>query len=300
MAKIELAGEIRIIPIEKIDVLNTRERNSRVFEEVVNNIKTLGLKKPITVTPRKGKDDEDRYLLICGEGRLKAFKALDATTIPARVITVSDEQAFIMSLVENIARSKRDALDMVREIARLRDKGYNQKEIGEKVELGTSYVSGVLTLLQKGEEKLLIAVEKKQISIAAAMTIANAGEDDKAMQSALQEAYESGDLRGGKLKCVRKLIEKRKTNGKPLVRPKSDDGKGVTSSTLVRAFQQEVDRQRLMVKKAEYVEHRLLFIVGALRELHSDENFTNLLLAQNMETMPKVLSNRVWSESRSV
>jgi ParB family chromosome partitioning protein len=297
MAKIELAGEIRIIPIEQIDVLNTRERNSKVFEEVVNNIKTLGLKKPITVTPRKGPNDEDRFLLICGEGRLKAFKALEATTIPARVIIVSDEQAFIMSLVENIARSKRDALEMVREIGRLRDKGYNPKEIGEKVELGTSYVNGVLTLLQKGEEKLLIAVERKQISIAAAMTIVNAGEDDKAIQNALQEAYESGQLRGGKLKCVRKLIDKRKAKGQPIIKPK-DGEKGITSSSLVRAFQQEVDRKRLMVKKAGYVEQRLLFIVGAFRDLYGDENFTNLLLAQKMETMPKGLSDRVWSESR--
>lgn len=46
-------SEIRMISVDQIDVLNTRERNKKVFEEVVGNIKAIGLKKPITVTPRK-------------------------------------------------------------------------------------------------------------------------------------------------------------------------------------------------------------------------------------------------------
>lgn len=42
-------SEVRMIPIDLIDVLNPRDRNKRVFEEIVGNIKTIGLKKPITV-----------------------------------------------------------------------------------------------------------------------------------------------------------------------------------------------------------------------------------------------------------
>ena len=60
--------ELRMIPLERIDVLNPRERNSRVFEQIVGNIQNIGLKKPIVVTPRQSSDGE-RYLLICGEGR---------------------------------------------------------------------------------------------------------------------------------------------------------------------------------------------------------------------------------------
>ncbi len=45
-------SEIRMIPLDQIDVLNPRERNAKVFGEIVGNIKTLGLKKPISVTPR--------------------------------------------------------------------------------------------------------------------------------------------------------------------------------------------------------------------------------------------------------
>ena len=68
-------AELRMIPLSQIEVLNPRERNSRVFEQIVGNIQSIGLKKPIIVTPRPGNDSE-HFLLICGEGRLKAFKTL--------------------------------------------------------------------------------------------------------------------------------------------------------------------------------------------------------------------------------
>ena len=67
------AGEIRMIAIDHIEVINPRERNSRVFEEIVGNIKTIGLKKPITVTPRAGSNGTEKSLLVCGEGRLRHF-----------------------------------------------------------------------------------------------------------------------------------------------------------------------------------------------------------------------------------
>jgi len=38
--------ELRQIPIDLIEVLNPRERNSQVFAEIVANIKVVGLKKP--------------------------------------------------------------------------------------------------------------------------------------------------------------------------------------------------------------------------------------------------------------
>ena len=124
--------EIRMIPVDQIDILNPRERNSRIFEEVVNNIKAIGLKKPISVTPRKGPNQTERYLLICGEGRLKAFKVLGEEKIPAVVVEVTDDEAFIMSLAENIARVKRRPLEIIAGIEQLREKGYTANQIAEK------------------------------------------------------------------------------------------------------------------------------------------------------------------------
>src|SRR5688572_22035501 len=100
------ARDIRLIPIDRIEVLNTRDRNPDIFSEISENIKEIGLKKPITVTPRPGEDGAERYLLVCGEGRLRTFKENGEQRIPALVVSVSDEDAFVMSLAENIARRR--------------------------------------------------------------------------------------------------------------------------------------------------------------------------------------------------
>jgi ParB family chromosome partitioning protein len=49
-----------------------------------------------------------------------------------------------------------------------------------------------------------------------------------------------------------------------------------------------------MVKKAEATQHRLLFIANALRRLLLDENFSNLLRAEGVDTLPTYLAERVW------
>jgi ParB family chromosome partitioning protein len=207
-------GTLQMIPVERVDVLNPRERNDRVFGEIVGNIKSIGLKKPITVTPRRGADGEERYLLVCGEGRLKAFKALGEAAIPALVIEVSDEDAFIMSLAENIARRQYRPLELLAGIEALRDKGCDKKVIAAKTGLTLEYVHGILTLLRHGEERLLLAVQKGRIPLNAALAIVGAGDDDKAVQAALQDAYETGKLRGKQLLEARRVIERRETLGR--------------------------------------------------------------------------------------
>jgi len=64
------SSNLQMIPIDKIEVLNSRDRNGKVFADIVGNIKNIGLKKPITVTPRTDADGHEKFLLICGEGRL--------------------------------------------------------------------------------------------------------------------------------------------------------------------------------------------------------------------------------------
>lgn len=283
-----------MIPIDQIEVINPRDRNSRVFDEIVGNIRGIGLKKPILVTPRATSSGIEKYLLVCGEGRLKAFRSLGESTIPALVVNVSDEDAFIMSLTENIARRQCRPLELLAGIRQLQERGYAPKAIAEKTGLTPQYVQGILTLLHQGEERLVIAVEKGQIPLNAALTIVGAGDNDEAIQAALQEAYESGKLRGRQLMDARRVIERRKTLGRSANRNMSRSISGVTTSSLVRTYQREVERQKAMVRKAEFTQQRLLFVVGGLRQLLADENFVNLLRAEGLSTLPKYLAERVW------
>lgn len=287
-------SEMRMIPIELIDTLNPRERNTHVFEAIVANIKAIGLKKPITVTIRKRPDGTEHYVLICGEGRVKAFRALGETVIPAMVITVDDEVALIMNLTENIARRRYHPLEAMQGIEQLQKQGYDKKTIAAKTGLRPEYVNGILSLLKNGEERLLVAVAKGRIPLTAALTIVDAGDDNAAVQVALQDAYESGALRGQQLLQARKVIENRQVLGPSVTTGSRRRRVDVTTSSLIRTYQKEVSRQKLMVKKAEFAQQRLLFVTGALRQLLVDENFTTLLRAEGLDTLPKYLSERVW------
>jgi ParB family chromosome partitioning protein len=291
-------ADLQMIPIDRIRVLNPRDRNVQVFEEIVGNIKALGLKKPVTVTPRT--DTTGPYfLLICGEGRLKAFRSLGQTEIPAMVVHVGDEDAFIMSLAENIARRQGRPLELLAGIELLKNQGYDRKTIAQKTALSQEYVSGILQLLENGEERLLVAVERGRIPLNAALVIAGAGPNDKDVQAAMQEAYETGQLRGSQLLQARRIVERRRTWGRSMARNAPRKETNVTSASLIRTYQQEVERQRLMVKKAELVQQRLLFVTEALRQLLADEDFTNLLRAEGLDTLPKYLGDRVWPLGRA-
>ena len=147
-------------------------------------------------------------------------------------------------------------------------------------------------LLEHGEERLLIAVERGQIPISIAVEIAVS--DDEGTQRALHQAYESKKLRGKKLFIARRLIEQRKSKGKALRRGISHKRKkNISADALVRAYKQETGRLKQMVKKANLCEARLLFVVSAMKKLYADENFLNLLRAESLDTLPQYLADKI-------
>ncbi len=283
---------IQMIPVSEIKLLNPRNRNKVKFGEIVSNISRVGLKKPITVSPRT--DGEPGYDLVCGQGRFEAYVALEQTKVPAVVIDVPREDRFIMSLVENIARRQPKALELAHEVRALQGRGYDMTEVARKLDVSVEYISMFMRLLNKGEERLLLAVERGLIPVNVAISIA--GADDEATQRRLTEAYESGKLRGHALTTVRRLLSKRKLRGKTLRANKIERtpaAKSLTTDNLVRAYKKEVQKQAMMVKKARVCETRLTFIQTALRGLFADENFVNLLRAEGLDTLPKYVRDRV-------
>ena len=151
---------VTMVPIGSIEVLNSRDRNMKVFEEIVESIRLIGLKKPITVTQRTDANGEITFVLVCGEGRLNAFRILGETHIPALVVDVSDEDAFIMSLAENIARRGYRPLEILADIELLRDRGYSADLIIQKTGLSPKYVRDIVFLLEQGEERLIEGVQR--------------------------------------------------------------------------------------------------------------------------------------------
>ena len=287
----EPAPEISMIPVHAINVLNPRARNRKVFNELVTSIANLGLKKPITVSRRAG---TNVYDLVCGQGRLEAFIALGQKEIPAIVVDAEEEDCFVMSLVENLARRQHSSIELVREIGVLRQRGYSVPEIAAKTDFTPEYIYAICYLLENGEERLINAVEKGVIPHTVAMEIAKAKEGE--VQTALMEAYENRQLPGNQLLAIRRIIEIRNTSGKSLhgrapglVRNRTR----VTAEVLLRAYRRETERQKALVKKAALAQGRLVFVVNALRRLFADEHFSTLLRAESIQSMPTPLAEKL-------
>lgn len=65
----------------------------------------------------------------------------------------------------------------------------------------------------------------------------------------------------------------------------------------MRAYRQETQRQKLLVKKAQLTENRLLVIISALKQLLQDEHFVTLLRAENLADIPKYLAEKIGDRS---
>jgi ParB family transcriptional regulator, chromosome partitioning protein len=288
--------QVELIPVDRISVINPRARNPKIFKEIVANIAQLGLKRPITVTRRR-ESDGFYYDLICGQGRLEAYRALGQSEIPARIIEAGIEDGAIMGLVENLARRKHRAIDLLQEIEGLKRRGYDDVEIARKTALSLEYVRGVIGLLKNGEHRLLRAVEWGHVPISVALEIAQSS--DAEVQKVLQQAYENKILRGHKLIAAKRLIERRRRQGKGF-RPSGQRYEPPLSpNALIRAYREDVDRKRILIRKATATRDRLIFVTEALRKLLADEGFVTLLRAEGLDTLPKNLADRIqaWKEA---
>ncbi len=285
------AQRVEMVPIDRITIVNPRLRNKKTFKGIVENIAEIGLKRPITVTSRQGTDGP-LYDLVCGQGRLEAFRELGQTEVPALIVTADAEDCLVASLIENCARRQHQAVDLLQDIVGMRERGYSDNEIANMTGLSANYVYSVGRLLARGERRLVSAVEAGYLPISVALEICEA--DDQGVQAALHKAYEDKLLRGRSLIAARRLVEVRRRSGKAatLNRLVVKDSTA-TADDLVKAFQEDTERKRLMIRKTEAIRNRLVFIVEALSQLSNDETFVALLEDEGLETMPSRLAERI-------
>lgn len=112
--------------------------------ELAESIKAQGLMQPVLVRPRA----QGGYELVAGERRWRAARLAGLASVPAVVKPVTDRQASVMALVENLQREDLNPLEEAGALQRLRDEfGLTQEEMAQSVGKSRSAVANALRLL---------------------------------------------------------------------------------------------------------------------------------------------------------
>jgi len=145
------------IEVEKISESKTQARtyfDEKKLSELSESIKKSGVLQPIIVQLL----GSDRYQLIAGERRLRASKAAGLKTIPCLVKDVTDKDAAVLGLVENVQRSQLNTIEEALGYKSLKETyGLNAKEIGLLVGKSRPFIANLLrisNLSQKVQEAL--------------------------------------------------------------------------------------------------------------------------------------------------
>lgn len=133
--------EVIEIPLEKLIVskFNVR-RDPGDISELVESIKAVGVLQPILVRPT----EDDKYEIIVGSRRFAAAKKAGLKTIPAIVKDLSDDEAIIESLTENIQRGDLDLEEIAEAYQTIRRFGWTQAAFAKKIGKSPEWLSKLL------------------------------------------------------------------------------------------------------------------------------------------------------------
>jgi ParB family chromosome partitioning protein len=155
-----------------------REIPAEQLSELADSIRSEGLLQPIVV--RKA---GERFQLIAGERRWRAFQQLKIRSIPARVVEASNASAAALGLIENLQREGLNPIEEAHGYASLiRDFDLTQEIAAERVGKGRASVANALRLLSLDAD-LQGFVAKNLLSVGHAKVLL--GVEDVAQRSLL-------------------------------------------------------------------------------------------------------------------
>ena len=154
-------NEIEISQIEPNPNQPRREFDQEALGELATSIRELGIIQPITLR----KVDGGKYQIIAGERRWRASQLAGLTKIPAYIVTVEDQNAMEMALVENIQREDLNAIEIALAYQHLSDEtGMTQAKISERVGKSRAAVTNYMRLL-KLPAQVQIALKNHEIEM---------------------------------------------------------------------------------------------------------------------------------------
>jgi ParB family chromosome partitioning protein len=274
----------RMVPVAKVQVLNSREREQEQFSDNIRSIESIGLLKPIVVNERPLKKS-GHYEIVCGEGRYLAFKKLGRKKIPAEVIDCDRKTALLYSLVENIARVPPNTMWFAREMKRMKDSGLTTKQLCQIVGKTETYICDYIGLVELGEERLIKGVEQGIFSMTFATIIAKSS--TAVIQNVLMDAFDEGIVNCQNFARARSIINARfdKRNRKG----KSSNPDSYTVKSLVDDITNTTKVKDSYVREARKKENRLLLLLDSIETLFKDKALVDLLRQEALVDRPGLL-----------
>ncbi len=189
----EINYDVTHLPVSEIlkdDKFNCRGAfDIQSLETLAQSIRDSGLQTPITVMPID--QAPYKYKIVCGHRRFAAMKLTRAKTIPAYVRNLSEIEAVIMNLVENIERKNLNIIEEANGLAAIFKQGLLIEDIAKRTQLGRRYVEIRLKLLCL-PKKIQDLAAMDAISISDLKTIIAAydvGKTDQELEQIAENAY---------------------------------------------------------------------------------------------------------------
>ena len=280
-----------MVPVEKIRVINSRNREKDQFDMNVQSIDQVGLLKPIRVNSRFV-SKTGFYELICGEGRLIAHQQLGVKEIKAEVVSVSRKEAYLQSLIENIARTKPGTMDFARELKRLHEEGWTFKQIAQVACKSENYVRDYIRLVDQGEERLIQGVETGIFPIQFAMNVASS--EDSQMQHILMDAFDQQLITTRDFAQARKILSRRAMASADKKVPKQ-----YTVSQLKHDIATAAKHKTSFVREAKTKENRFLTLLNSLNHLWRDPSLRKLLVEEKLQQRPALAGDFTYEQEEN-
>jgi len=206
----DLVKEIEISKIVPNPYQPRKNFNEDSLKELANSIKQQGLMQPIVVI-----EDEDEYVLIAGERRLRAHKILNKTKIKALIVNFDLSKLREYAIVENLQREDLNVVDLANSLYELiEEHSYTHEEVAKLLSKSRSYITNILRILKLSSYTKQKLMENK-ITLGHAKNLVNIDEEE---QKKLVDT-----IIGQKLSAreVENLVKKYKSNTKPIKKIKN-------------------------------------------------------------------------------
>ncbi len=181
-------NEVEISMIEPNPNQPRREFDEDALQELATSIRELGIIQPITIRKIEGA----KYQIIAGERRWRASQLAGLTTIPAYIVTVEDQNAMEMALVENIQREDLNAIEIALAYQHLAETtGMTQAKISERVGKSRAAVTNYMRLL-KLPAQVQMALKNHEIEMGharALLAIESPSQQIKLFKEVQQQQY---------------------------------------------------------------------------------------------------------------